>query len=88
MSFPFAVTTAEMIETVVLCSLRGKGLVSGAFGSIEQVGNEYLVTVEGKTYSVVCGARGWTVSLGAMAATDDSLLEAATTLLGARKFFS
>jgi hypothetical protein len=77
-----AMSTAEKIETVVLCYLRGAGTTSGACGSlVEFEPGVYRVTADGKCFIVHRETIGWCVSFKGFQGVDRDLCSAAANAL-------
>jgi hypothetical protein len=77
-----AMSTAEKIETVVLCYLRGGRTTEGACGSlVEFEPGVYRVTADDKTFIVHRATIGWCVSFKGFQGVDNELCFAASLAL-------
>jgi hypothetical protein len=75
-------STAEKIETIVLCYLGANRTTEGSMGSlVEFEPGFYRVTADGKTFIVHCGAVGWSVSFKGFQGIDRDLIFAAGNAL-------
>lgn len=70
-----AVSTAEKIETIILCYLKN-GTTAGAWGTLEKLARGYRVTADGKTVVAFTVRNGWQVNCAGGQAVDVDLLEA------------
>jgi hypothetical protein len=73
-------TTAEKIETIVLCKLQ-YGTRTGKFGTIDRLLDGYNVTADGRVFLVRSCPEGWSVYHNGIEAIDESLYGAASLCL-------
>ena len=72
----FEIKTAEKIETVILCYLKGGECTSGKFGKLEKLQRGYKVTSNGITVIAYTVRTGWQVNFKSSTGVDVDLIQA------------